>query len=228
LGSGTQTVDAVSAATWSLPGSNPQEFAMLTVLRIALVSSVLLLTGCAFGTRTAVLTYPPGDESEGLVESAQAAEMETTRSKSVYLTVSDERADRSRIGNVRNGFGMDTADVVTEDDIAGWVESAIAMELQQAGYDVVQGEASPSSDDVIGLNAEVLKIYCDVYMTYDGEVSLMVNLKGDDGNEVRKQIEGKGGVGMNWAATSKSYAESLALALEDAISKIELELEAFN
>jgi len=201
---------------------------MYLLFRVVLLSSLVSLAGCAFGTRTATLTYPPDEESEGLVASAQAAEMEVTRDKSVYLTVSDERSDRTRIGNVRNAFGMDTADVVTKDDIARWVEGAIAMELRQAGYEVIQGDTNPGGDDVIGLDAEVLKVYCDVYMTYDGEVSLMVNLKGDDGTEVRKQIEGKGGVGLNWAATAESYAESIALALQDAISKIETELEAFN
>ena len=35
-----------------------------------------------------------------------------------------------------------------------------------------------------------------------------------------KQHEGTGSVGLNWAYTGKSLAESLALALEDAISKM--------
>lgn len=195
---------------------------------IALVASMLVLSGCAFGTRTAMLSYPPSEKRGGLIESAHAEETEATRSRNIALSVTDQRSERERIGNVRNGFGMNTADVVTEDDVAGWVEGALAKELTNAGYHVTRLGETATGNDVIALRAEIVTVYCDVYFTYDGEVSLMVTLEDKDRGTVSKQFSGEGSVGLNWAATSKSYAESLALALQDVISKILTEVAAYR
>jgi hypothetical protein len=197
-------------------------------VHIALIASMLALTGCAFGTRMAELSYPPNEQGGGLIESAHAAQTEMPRSRNIVLNVSDERSERSRIGNVRNTFGMDTADVVTKDDVAGWVEGALANELTNAGYHVTRSGEAAIGDGVISLQAEILTVYCDVYLTYDGEVSMMVILEGKERDTIRKQFEGEGGVGLNWAATSESYAESLALALKDVISKILTEVAAYH
>jgi len=198
------------------------------ILNLALISSIALLSGCAFGTRTAELSYPPEENGGGLIQSAQAQGTELHRSKIVALSVTDERSERNRIGNVRNGFGMDTADVVTKDDIRGWVDDALTKELESAGYEVVRSDEAGASKDVIGLQAEILKVYCDVYFTYDGEVALMVTLDSEDSDTVKKQFEGEGGVGLNWAATGDSYAESLALALQDVIAKLLAEVAAYQ
>jgi hypothetical protein len=198
---------------------------MHTLIRLTALTALVASTGCAFGTREAVLSYPPeADDGGGLIASAHAEEGIVPRAREIVLKVSDERAERDRIGNVRNGFGMDTANVVTKDDVAGWVEGALAQELTNAGYTVVAAGADASRDDAIGLTAEIVEVYCDVYMTYDGDVALMITLEGPEAKPVRTQIEGHGGVGINWAATGKSYAESLALALQDAIEKVLAEL----
>ena len=115
-------------------------------VHVAVIASMLVLTGCAFGTRTAELSYPPKEKGGGLIESAHAEEPEMSRSRHIVLNVSDERSERSRIGNVRNTFGMHTADVVTEDDVAGWVEGALAEELTNAGYHVTRSGEAATSD----------------------------------------------------------------------------------
>ena len=195
-------------------------------IQVVLVATATLLGGCAFGARTAHLTYPPEETAHSAIPAAHAQETQSDRGRVVVLNVTDDRSEKSRIGNVRNTFGMDTADVVTSDDVRGWVENALKSELERAGYTVMQ-EGTSQTDDAVGLQTSVMKVYCDVYMTYDGEVSLMLNLRGGNRSPASKLIEGEGSVGMNWAATAKSYAESLALALQNAISKVLIELDAY-
>lgn len=195
-------------------------------IQVVLVATAALLGGCAFGTRTAHLTYPPEESGHSAIPAAHAQESKSDRGRVVVLNVTDDRPEKSRIGNVRNTFGMDTADVVTSDDVLGWVENALKSELERAGYTVMQ-EGRSQTDDAVGLQTSVMKVYCDVYMTYDGEVSLMLNLRGSNRSPASKLIEGKGSVGMSWAGTAKSYAESLALALQNAISKVLIELDAY-
>jgi hypothetical protein len=106
---------------------------MKYVTRIVFLSSLLCTAGCAFGTRHAEMGYPPVSENGGMIPAAHAASMPVGRSRDVILAVSDGRTETHRIGNVRNGFGMDTANVVTEDDLESWVEGAFTHELTNAG-----------------------------------------------------------------------------------------------
>lgn len=196
---------------------------------IALMAVVTLLNACAFGTRTANLSYPPDeDDGGGFISSAKAAEAPSGQTQQIVLSVTDERSERKRIGNVRNTFGMDTADVVTNDNIQAWVDNALTVELENAGYKVVRSPDLGAGDDVIELDAEIMEVYCDVYMTYDGEVSLLVTLEREGQEKVKRQFGGEGSVGLSWAATAESYAESLALALQDAISEILIEVAAYQ
>jgi hypothetical protein len=200
---------------------------MRTGISIALLMGFLALGGCAFGTRTVVLSYPPEEPADGLIDSAYADESGAATPRNIILSVSDQRSEVDRIGNVRNALGMDTADVVTRDDVTSWVTQALEAELVSAGHLVIRaGEALPG-EDTIGLRADILTVYCDVYLTYDGEVSLMVTLEGEARDEVSKQLVGHGSVGMNWAATAESYGESLALALQDVISKLLVEVARY-
>lgn len=202
---------------------------MKTRTAIVAIAVVTLLNACAFGTRTANLSYPPDeDDGGGLISSAKAAEAPSGQAQQVRLSVTDERSKRERIGNVRNTFGMDTADVVTNDDVQAWVDEALMVELENAGYEIVRSTDPVVNDDVIALDAEILEVYCDVYLTYDGDVSLLVTLEREGQEPVKRQFEGEGSVGLNWAATAASYSESLALALQDAISEILVEVAAYQ
>jgi hypothetical protein len=194
---------------------------------VLIVVSLAGAGGCAFGTRHAELSYPP-NPGNTLIDSARAESGAGPACCDVVLTVSDRRATTARIGNVRNTFGMDTADVVTQDDVRSWVEGALTQELRNAGYAVIADQGSAASGEAIRLNAEIIKVHCDVYMTYDGEVSMAVTLSAKDQAPLARNYEGSGGVGLNWAATADSYAQSLALALQNAISQVLVDLAQYQ
>ena len=103
---------------------------MRMALGILLTVGMTQIVGCAFGSRYVELPYPP----ENQVNMSSPATQPTDsgpRTHHVILAVNDARESRDRIGNVRNTFGMDTASVLTEDNIAVWVHDAIAFELDR-------------------------------------------------------------------------------------------------
>ncbi len=204
-----------------------KSYARVTHL-LVMVGFFSVATGCAFGNRHATLVYPPEEESKdpgpGVAEASPAPAV--TGEPIILLQFADKRSKGRVIGEVQNGFGMHTADVVTEDSVAEWVTGALEMELRKAGYEVIDGEdlESPATGPVV--IGEVLAVYCTAYWSYDGEVSFVASVK-EGGKEIlKKQYTGKGSAGTNWTATARSYAQSLSLALADAIGSLVDDLNA--
>lgn len=189
-----------------------------------LVAFTLTLGGCAFGTREAVMRYPPRDEI-GLVPAAQAAAAPGSRNTAIVLAgFQDLRQDKRLVGAVRNGFGMVTADVIVMNSVPEWVTEAAATELRNAGYTVSPKTEGQQTAAV--LSGDILNVFCDAFFTYDGQISLNVTLRRNGSDLLSKTYLGKGTSGMNWAATSEGYAESLALALSDALKQMTADVNA--
>jgi hypothetical protein len=115
---------------------------------------------------------------------------------------------------------MRTADVVVENDVAGWLTNAVKMELEKSGYKVTLGNNNGESSSTVVLGGEVLHVYCTAMMTYEGEVSFFAQLQKDRKELSRKRYTGKGSAGLNWAAASGSYGSSLEDALSVAIKEL--------
>lgn len=179
----------------------------------------LLLTGCAFGTRRPELLYPPevvAAEASMPIEAAVAPE------RTVILAPLVDSRSETNVGEVRNGFGMKTASVVTETSVPDWVHDALHYELERAGYTVLDEPASVPG--AITLEGEILTVYCKAFFSYEAEVSLLLTARRGSETLFRTRTTGSGSVGTNWGASSKSYGKSLALALQDALGKLVAEL----
>jgi len=121
------------------------------------------------------------------------------------------------IGNVRNSFGADTASVLTEDSIVVWVHDAITFELDRSGYQVPGPNDASSDVSADRLTASVMKVHCDVYMVYDGEVTLQITLERADQAPSQTEYPVKVNSGLAWALSGSAAGESLAQALQTAI-----------
>ena len=175
-----------------------------------------LLSGCAFGDRKAALDYPPvKEQSSGEAQAAPATQAGGTV---IVETFSDIREDKTVVGNVRNGFGMKTAKVLPQRDVTDWVREAFIYELEAAGYTVVDGAAAPSGTAAV--SGDILRAYCDMYFSYDGQVALRVEANKDGKVLLNQSYTGKGSVGISWAGTGDSFSESLSLALQAALQKV--------
>ncbi len=185
-----------------------------------LISACLLgivLSGCAFGERQANLNYPPHEES-GLVSLAQASATSGSRGVIYLENFGDLRSDKKIVGQVRNAFGMKTGEVIAVGDVSEWVRDALAHELRAAGYRVEERAAGPT--DATTLSGDIIRVYCDAYFSYDGEVTLWVEAKKAGQNLLERGYSGTGSAGLNLAATGDSYSESLSLALRAALQQV--------
>lgn len=176
----------------------------MRVLISAIIACTITATisGCAFGTRRPTLDYTA-------VTSAK-------QQKNIIVKVAvfkDDRPDKNIVGNVRNGLGLKTADVITETSISEWVTNALKAELKNDGYTIVD----TSAENEIG--GEVIKVYCDSYMCYEGEVMIKVSLKRANAVLLEKTYSGKAS-DLNWAATAKSYGTILQRSLQQIMIQV--------
>jgi len=191
---------------------------MAKLLIVLLIGS--FAGGCAFGTRHVTLSYPPesnmGEPSVAYAITSQAGPEKTI----TFFQFKDLRFDKSRIGNVQNTYGMDTADIIAENDVAEWINNAIIMELEGAGYKVVKGGENNNTEGVLVLRGEILIVYVTAYFSYGANVSLIAELELYKKIIMRESYNRRGSVGLNIAMTADSAGESLSLALADAVRQM--------
>jgi uncharacterized lipoprotein YajG len=98
----------------------------LSIARLGatLVASAMLFGGCAFTTGHVNVAYEP---------TTQASRTATAESPRVKVEVTDKRPVRT-VGQKINGFGMKTADIVSDNDVVATLRSAFETELQSRGY----------------------------------------------------------------------------------------------
>jgi len=204
---------------------------MITVCRqfgaCAFIVATALLAGCVLGDRQPTLHYPPKAEP-GAVPVAQAAANPGPKNVQIVLRpFVDQRSDKKVVGTTRNAFGMRMADVIPTNSVPDWVTQAIRTELQNSGYVVVLAgaaeEAAAGTSAIV--SGEVLNVFCDMYMSYTGQVSLLTRVSRGGKEVLNRHYAGEGSAGLAWAATEESYAQSLALALASAIRQFLTDLD---
>ncbi len=89
----------------------------------ALAAALLLLSGCAFTTGHVDLSYQPTN---------QPTKIAGSNSPHVLVEVSDKRTTQA-VGQKINGFGMKTADIVSNSDVRETLKSAFEAELSNRG-----------------------------------------------------------------------------------------------
>jgi hypothetical protein len=192
----------------------------------AALVSVVLLAGCAFGTRQPTLIYPPASES-GEKSIARAEVKPSPKNVQIVLKpFTDERSNKKVVGTVRNALGMRTAEVIPTNSVSEWVTQALATELRNDGYTVVSAipaDAPQGTSAVV--SGEILNVFCDMYFSYTGQVSLVARVSQDGKELLNKHYAGEGSAGVAVAMTAESYAQSLALALSAALKQFVSDLD---
>ena len=96
-------------------------------MRIALLLTVVLIQGCAFTTARLNVAARPNADYKGPL-----SQVPPTRFDVQALT--DARSDKARIGWKKNGYGSNTADILSTRPVSDVVTDAIRAGLQQNGH----------------------------------------------------------------------------------------------
>jgi len=147
-------------------------------------------------------------------------------SNDIVLDVFDARTEKDLLGDEIGGFfSVRFGAFESEDNVAAWVNNALVYELTEVGYNVFQKGTATTNDAAIGLTVDIQKVFGTAPVAYQGEVLLQATLHRKGEQQVTQQFEGTGSAGLNIAGTSRSLGKSLALALQDAISKMLVDFE---
>lgn len=196
-------------------------------LTLLCLLATLIGWGCAFGNRHVELSYPPERKDTGPAEAVAGPAPEPFGDAFLNVTpFNDIRENMVEVGCVRNGFGMKTAKVIADNDVADWITEAVIMELKNAGYSVVKVTSAEEAESGPVLTGDVVKVYCDAFFSYAGEVMMSARIMDGEKEVLRKTYTGKGSAGANWAAGSKAFGQSLSLALGNAITYLVADIDS--
>ena len=119
----------------------------------------------------------------------------------------DARADRSRIGVNRNGFGMEMGEVKTYGNVPDWIGQHFADELAAAG-------ACLAPEGELVLAGEVKGVFVDEMWNLDGRIAVRLTLS--RGAEVLLAADYLGTDSrLSWAASASEFTVTLHETLRD-------------
>ena len=177
---------------------------------LVLLVCVLFVSGCAFTGRRLMLNYSvvlPAAQKNNIAVKVNQFKDERTWSK-------------TKVGDVKNGYGMRCSEIIPQNDVCVWITDAFKAELTNAGYTVNNDTA------VNNIEGAVLEVYTDAWMNYGGRIKLNVVLKKDGKEILTKHYEVQKNCGLNWAATTESYAKTLELTLQDIMKQVIPDIDA--
>ena len=180
---------------------------------IALISIFFVIGlangGCALTKDSVNLEY---------ISQKNVAKVSGADKVTVTVSLEDIRTIKDKVSSKKNGYGMEMAAIVSNNDVAELVKGAITEELQNRGFKV-------NNDGVI-IGIELTKFYNDFKIgmwsgSAAGEVAFNVQVKKADGNIVyAKSITGLDTQKGIQLCSGKNAKAALDGALNDAIAKL--------
>lgn len=179
--------------------------------------AIASLSGCALTTEQIAVNY----NKQSAVSKIAGAD-----NVSVNVQVTDQRSDKSKVSNKKNGYGMEMAPITASEDIAVTIRKAIEQELQSRGFSVGTDMAQ------VKIAADVTRFHNDFKMGFFtgdavADLNMSVMVKAKNGNQLyTKQIVAQGMEPNTQLATGNNASIALGRALENAM-KILFEDQSF-
>ena len=157
--------------------------------------------------------------------------------ETVYLNeFKDKRNIKDKIGVIKNGYGMETANVTTDQDISALIEESLIRNLKNAGFNIKKLVATSNINALLSnkqmyLEGAIYKFYVEPnvgwwYADMVADINIKINVKSK--NETFSEsyrIESKN-PDMYWGASS-SYEDPLETSIEKLTSRITTDLIYF-
>ena len=191
------------------------------ICRFALLGCCLFIasiaSGCAFGDRVVALRYVPDAK----------ADHATVSGKEIYVgsfkdaTSNKIKKQGKEIGEVRNGYNIKTASVVSKStDLGPWITQGLSDELKRCGFNVINTTSLPPGIK-LGIDGSIKKCYSKMYF-FKGAVSTVqatINIQKNGVVVSSKEYVGetKGAGGLLGA---KGYEDAFNRAIADLLNKV--------
>jgi uncharacterized lipoprotein YajG len=177
---------------------------------VAFLLAAVLFSGCALTKDEVSLGYTP-QPSVSKVSGADHVP--------VTVTVKDARQDKTAVGAKINGFGMETAPIVSRGDVIALVENAIETELTDRGFKL-------NATNGVSLVAELSTFRNHFKVGFwagdaVADITLEITVKNVAGTIVyNKLVQGQGMNENIQLATGSNAKVALEAALSDAMTKM--------
>tara|TARA_Y100000294_G_C8412584_1_gene279438 strand:+ start:20 stop:610 length:591 start_codon:yes stop_codon:yes gene_type:complete len=144
----------------------------------------------------------------------------------IYMSLfDDQRNDKTKIGVIKNSYGMETAKVFTKDDPVIWVSNSLKGGLEKSGFQVetIDKRFSPMPDQFF-LSGDLIKVYSEPQVgfftiTHRGEVQVFVEAE-YNGNSTRQMITGNSSTESLLTTGGETHKGVLNGALSDFVIKV--------
>ena len=133
-------------------------------------------------------------------------------------SITDHRSQILDLGFKRSVLRIPIFTFVTEDSVPEWIRRSLAGELIQAGYFL-------ANDSPYVIEAKVLKVITENYITYEGVVALEMTLKREDSIVFSRVYQITTKPGLNWNFSTKKCLNTLEESLRVICSKFITDLD---
>ena len=183
-----------------------------TIIITALL--IFVYSGCAFKNQKIAIEY----ESNGQTSNETAT---------ICLNkFSDNRLVKHRIGIVKNGMGVETADILTDQDIRILISNSIKEEMQNLGYsvkliDVEYGKGINKYDTCDIVDGQIKEVFVEPIFSMfsvEGKAIITINMliQTQSGKEFKKIYSSNGGA-TSYGGHPALFKESMDKALANLI-----------
>ena len=173
------------------------------------ICSAIVFSGCALTTAHVSLHYTPQTNVVSVAGAEKVA---------VSVNVDDSRLIRDKVSAKKNGYGMEMAPIIADEDVTDVVKHAVETELSDRGFRLGSGDVS--------LNIDLSKFYNDFKMgVFAGdavaEVTMEARIKDGAGRLVYSRLISAQGEERNIQLASGRNAKfALEAALRNAIAAL--------
>jgi len=181
---------------------------------LIIIAMLVLMSGCAFKDQKIAVEYT----SDGV---------KSNKTGTICLNkFADVRADKSRIGIVKNGLGMETANIITDQDITILISNAVKEELINLGYkvdlvNVKYKDGQGFSNNCTFIDGKIQNFFVEPefgLVAVDGKSVITVNmLIQTPAGKVYKKVYSANGESRSYVG---GFAGLFKESMDDALSKI--------
>jgi Uncharacterized lipoprotein len=192
-------------------------------VRNIILLSVVLLQGCAFTTAKLNVAVRPNTDFKGPLSQVPGTKFD-------IQALTDARTDKARIGWKKNGYGSNTADILSTRPVTELVAEGIRAGLQQNGHTVATPGDITVSGSVTRFWFEVKPNFWTIEFTGNVECDLQFVRAGTTQEVYKSRYSGTytkktgGGLEATWTEVMDASIEKL---VEDIVFDANL-IEALN